>query len=50
MIRSVKPYTSSPLVVMYCSLFHTILSYDIIFWGQSTNSKQLFMLQERIVV
>jgi hypothetical protein len=49
MIRSVKPYTSSSsLVTIYYSLFHSILSYGIIFWGQSTNSKKL-MLQKRVV-
>jgi hypothetical protein len=50
MIRLVKPYmSSSSLVKIYYSLFHTILSYGIIFWGQSTNSKKLFMLQKRVV-
>jgi hypothetical protein len=49
-IRSVKPYmSSSSLVTIYYSLFHSILSYGIIFWGQSTNSKKLFMLQKRVV-
>jgi hypothetical protein len=50
MIRSVKPYMSlSSLVMIYYSLFHTTLSYGIIFWGQSSNSKKLFMLQKRVV-
>jgi hypothetical protein len=35
--------------MIYYSLFHSILSYDIIFWGQSTNSKKLFTLQKRAV-
>jgi hypothetical protein len=50
MIRSVKPYMSlSSLVMIYYSIFHTILSYGIIFWGQPTDSKKLFMLQKRVV-
>jgi hypothetical protein len=50
MIRAVKPYmSSSSLVMVYYSLFHTTLSYGIIFWGQSTNSNKLFMLQKRVV-
>jgi hypothetical protein len=49
MIRSVKPYmSSSSLVMVYYSLFHTTLSYGIIVWGQSTTCK-LFMLQKRVV-
>jgi hypothetical protein len=50
MIRSVKPcMSSSSLAMVYYSLFHTTLSYGIIFWGQSTNSNKLFMLQKRVV-
>ena len=36
MMRSAKPYMSfSSLIMIYYSLFHSILSYGIIFWGQS---------------
>jgi hypothetical protein len=48
MIRAVKPYmSSSSLVMVWYSLFHTTLSYGIIFWRQSTNSNKLFMLQKK---
>jgi hypothetical protein len=50
MIRSVEPYMSfSSVVMVYYSLFHTTLSHGIIFWGQSTNSTQTFLLQKRII-
>jgi hypothetical protein len=45
MIRSAKPYMSfSSFIMIYYSLFHSILSYGILFWGQSSNSKKFFML------
>jgi hypothetical protein len=52
MIRLVKPYTRmslSSLMMIYYSLFHSTLSYGIIFWGQASNSKILFLLQKRVL-
>ncbi|PNF44137.1 hypothetical protein B7P43_G03190, partial [Cryptotermes secundus] len=50
MIISVRPYMSgSSLVKIYHSLFHSILSYGIIFWGQATNTKKLFLIQKKAV-
>jgi hypothetical protein len=50
MIRSVRPFmTKSSLVNIYYSLFHSVLSYGIVFWGQATNTKKLFILQKRVV-
>jgi hypothetical protein len=47
-IRSVRPYmSSSSLVKIYHSLFYSLLSYGIIFWGQATNTKKLFLTQKR---
>jgi hypothetical protein len=49
-IRSVRPYmTQSSLVNICYSLFHSVLSYGIVFWGQATNTKKLFILQKRVV-
>jgi hypothetical protein len=48
MIRLVRPYmSSSSSVKIYHSLFHSLLSYGIIFWGQATNTKKLFLTQKR---
>jgi hypothetical protein len=50
MIRTVKPCMScSSLIVIYYSLFHSVLAYGILFWGISSNSDKLFKLQKRVV-
>jgi hypothetical protein len=50
MLRSVKPYmTLSSLIMIYYSLFHSMLFYGIIFWGHATNSRKLFILQKRAI-
>jgi hypothetical protein len=42
-IRSVKLYVNTNAIVMiYHSLFHTIMTYGIIFWGNSSHSTQVF--------
>jgi len=49
-MRSVKPYVSQQmLLAIYYSYFLSIMSYGIIFWGQSTNSIRVFRLQKRII-
>jgi hypothetical protein len=50
MLRAVKPYMSlSSLINIYYSLFHSVMSYGIIFWGHSTNTQRIFILQKRAV-
>jgi hypothetical protein len=45
MLRSVKPYmTLSSLTIICYSLFHSVLSYGIIYWGHATNGRNLFIL------
>ena len=47
-MRSVKPYLSQQMLPkIYYSYFHSIMSYGIIFWGQSANSIQVFRLKRR---
>ena len=49
-IRSLKPLLSfESLKIFYFSTVHSIISYEIIFWDISTNSKIMFMIQKRIV-
>jgi len=49
-VRSVRPFVSQQMLRMiYISYFHSILSYGIIFWGQSSYSLQVFRLQKRII-
>ena len=35
--------------VLYFSYFHSVISYGIIFWGNSPNSKFIFRLQKRAI-
>jgi hypothetical protein len=49
MIRAVKPYMSfSSLIMIYYSLYHSVLAYGILFWGISSSSDKLFKLQKRV--
>jgi hypothetical protein len=50
MIRSVRPYMSySSLLKISYSLFHSILSYNIIYLGQATYTKKLFWYRKNAV-
>jgi hypothetical protein len=49
-IRNMKHYMSiSALKVIYNSLFHSITSYGIIFWGNSSYSHATFLLQKKAI-
>ena len=49
-LRSLKPMVPQPtLTTIYYAYFHSILSYGIIFWGNSSNVNELFILQKEIV-
>ena len=49
-IRAVKPYMShSTLITIYYSLFHSVMAYGIIFWGNSTNNPKIFKIQKRAI-
>ena len=46
-IRSIKPFMSLEVMrSIYFSYFHSILSYGIIFWGNSVHSKYIFKIQK----
>jgi hypothetical protein len=46
-IRSVKPYVNTNAIIMiYHSLFRAIMTYGIIFWGNSSHSTQVFRMQK----
>jgi hypothetical protein len=50
LIRNVKPYLSICMLRMiYHSLFHSIMSYGIIFWGNSSHSSEIFKIQKRVI-
>jgi len=49
-IRVVKPYMSQDsLQMVYYSHFQSIMTYEIIFWGNSSYSLNIFRLQKRII-
>jgi hypothetical protein len=49
-IRTVKTFMSfNVLRTVYFSYFHTLLSYGIIFWGNSRLNANIFKIQKRII-
>ena len=49
-MRLVKPnVTANILKVIYCSYFHSIMTYGLIFWGNSSDSSKIFRLQKKII-
>jgi len=49
-IRSLKSIISlENLRMIYFSSMHSIISYGIIFWGNSTYSNTIFKLQKRVI-
>ena len=49
-IRSIKPFMSLTILKStYYSYAHSIMSYGLIFWGNSTDSDDIFRIQKRII-
>jgi hypothetical protein len=49
-IRVIKPFTSLDVLKMiYFSYVHSVMSYGIIFWGNSHHSDNIFKFQKRII-
>ena len=49
-IRSVKPYVNTNAIIMiYHSLFHTVMTYGMIFWGNSSTTIQVFRTQKNAI-
>ena len=47
-IRSVKPFVNTNAIIMiYHFLFHAVMTYGIIFWGNSSHSIQVFRIQKK---
>jgi len=50
LIRIIKPYLSiSALKMIYHSLFHSIMTYGIMFWGGSPHSSVIFKTQKKVI-
>ena len=49
-LRVVKPFLSlDSLKMVYYSYFHSVMTYGLIFWGNSHHSTIIFRLQKRII-
>jgi len=49
-IRSIKPFLSVDILRMIYSLYvHSVMSYGIIFWGNSHHSNSIFKIKKRII-
>jgi hypothetical protein len=47
-IRKAKTYMSaSSLKMIYLAIFHAVMSYGIMFWGNSSHSTIIFRIQKR---
>jgi hypothetical protein len=51
LFRNIKQHVSfSALKMIYHSLFHSVISYGIMFWGNSPHSPIIFKMQKRVPV
>jgi len=49
-IRAIKPFMSpSVLRTVYCSYFHSVMSYGVIFWDNSHLNNNIFKIPKRII-
>ena len=49
-VRRSKLYLSNDaLKMVYCAFLHTVMSYGLMLWGNSTKSKCVFKLQKRAI-
>jgi len=49
-LRSIRPFMSQDaLKTVYHSYLHSLISYGIIFWGNSSHSPHIFQLQKKAV-
>jgi hypothetical protein len=48
MIRAIKPYMSiNTLKIIYFSYFHSVMTYGLIFWGNSSLAESVFRIQKK---
>jgi hypothetical protein len=49
-VRVVKLFLSQDtLKIMYYAFFHSVMTYGIIFWGNSSHSDNIFRLQKKLL-
>jgi hypothetical protein len=47
--QSILFLTQDTLKIVYYSYFHSIMTYSLIFWGNSSRSINIFRLQKRVI-
>jgi hypothetical protein len=48
-IRSMKPYSNVATLKMIYQYFHSLVRYGIVFWGNSLETRKIFLLQKKTV-
>jgi hypothetical protein len=49
-VRCMKHYSNiETLKMIYYVYFHSIVTYGVIFWGNSTDTNKVFLLQKKII-
>jgi len=49
-MRTIKPFvTANTLKMIYYSYFHSVMTYGLLFWGNSPDSIKIFRLQKKII-
>ena len=49
-MRSVKAYVTTDILrMLYFSHFHSVMTYGVIFWGNSVSSHDIFKIQKRAI-
>jgi hypothetical protein len=49
-MRTVTPLVKvDTLKLVYFVCFHSVISYGVIFWGNARNSKNVFLIQKKII-
>ena len=49
-VRAIKPFMSLNILrTIYFSYVHSVMSYGIIFWGNSHHSNNIFKIKKRII-
>jgi len=49
-IRAVKPFLSQDILKMiYYAYFHSVMTYGLLFWGNSSHGMEVFGLQKKII-
>jgi hypothetical protein len=50
MIRNIKPIMSIiTLINVYYSYFHSVMTYGLIYWGNSLHADMIFKMQKRVI-